>query len=524
METELSSTTKGCTIFLLDMGSEMVKEEFEPLIRGILCAIRDRIIQICLTSNNKELVSIVFYNTKNTSDFTENLEGMFGFVPVEYPGVSTVKKIDTLLNAEEGLIAAITKVTGGHAICSPSENFYICSKIFADSGPFKRKSVAMFTPNYNPFIDLETEVMDKSKDNVEELRKSDAVFSIIAVGLPNPELEEEEQINSVWTEFDPSAEMSTDPSKLINELRRKACSIRAATTCEFRLTDEFKFDVGLYVLVQPQTKNADAIKIDSETNAFIKKKGGWKVDFHSEEYDEENEKQLDELDMNASMECEFKNQKISFQMDEWHQMRNFTDAGFTILGFKEMETLDLADIMKSSHLMQVKSHCTNAVRAFRTLLETCYKKNVYAVASYCFRKVYGPKLVALIPKIDSADENAPADFIYDGFFVLQLGYKENIRDMSKKFEDKITKTPFNEVDSTVTAAKRFIEMFTADYSPLNYSNYVLEKHYQAVESIALDKDVDDIQVIRDVTVPYFKNPASKARGKTQLDTFIRLTD
>ena len=215
---------------------------------------------------------------------------------------------------------------------------------------------------------------------------------------------------------------------------------------------------------------------------------------------------LTEMDQNRSLTLG--TEEVTFKPSEMREMTaQFGTPGLRILGFKSKKLVKIShQIGPPIFIHPDDSRVIGSSKVFKALVLKMDSLEKAAIAELIPRKNSAPRIVALLPQLESfeADGNKDESF---GLHVIPLAYADDIRDI--QLDDKYKDGPSH--DTLVTKAKQIIKRMQLapafkgaepKYDSYDYPNPSLQKHYTVLQSIALEEDYEDVA---DYTLPDYKN-------------------
>jgi len=194
-----------------------------------------------------------------------------------------------------------------------------------------------------------------------------------------------------------------------------------------------------------------------------------------------------------------------------------SSPGLELLGFKPQSYL------KPYHYVQPglfaypeEKLVQGSAKLFRALLERCAARKVMAIGKLVARGNTKPRLVALLPQMEETDESGYQSSP-PGFHIIYLPFADDIRDLQKVTEQQIRVKPSVDQVEKARAVVRNLKSGKYDYNPENFPNPALQKHYRAIEAIALDRD--SVEEVKDMAEPDYDWMERKA--KQQIDDFVK---
>lgn len=183
-------------------------------------------------------------------------------------------------------------------------------------------------------------------------------------------------------------------------------------------------------------------------------------------------------------------ERVRFTPLEVYRMKQVMDPGLKLLGFKPISAIDQELHLKTTYFIYPSdARIKGSTKMFRALWEKCLEKEKAVICSCTLRKKSSPKLVALIPQREEADQDQEV-IRFDGFRMVQIPYAGDVRNL-KILEKEAAETD----DLSVGAFKEIIRKlsFKFGYKPSLFENPVIRTIYANVEAVTYQKEVEEIE-------------------------------
>lgn len=181
--------------------------------------------------------------------------------------------------------------------------------------------------------------------------------------------------------------------------------------------------------------------------------------------------------------------QVVFSAEEMKTIKSFGDPGLTLMGFKPKSALEQYHHYRSGYFVfpDEKSIKGSNV-AFLALVQEMESMGVIAVARMIYRKGSGPKFVALLPQLQTTDEDG-CQVNAAGMHMVFLPFAEDIRDVSVSKGLKADET-------AIQAAKEIVKTFAntdpeLEPAELPYQNPALQQHFKVLQCMALEEDLPE---------------------------------
>jgi len=196
--------------------------------------------------------------------------------------------------------------------------------------------------------------------------------------------------------------------------------------------------------------------------------------------------------------------RVFMSRAEAQDTKNFGQPALRVLGFKPLSALqDHHRIFHAYFVYPNERGVAGSAMLIAALVGTMLERKVLAVASYVARRNSEPVLVALLPQAEveeEGDQKQPP-----GFHMIRLPWAEEIRPLSFPLPDGL---PAEMPPNLQEAAREVVKsLLLPDFAPGCAENPVLQKHYAAVQALALSEEQPEETV--DVLQPDLAHLESK---------------
>lgn len=505
--------------FIIDYGEHMFLDggwRFRIAIQ----AVREQINSLACTGDLSELCSVIFVNTGKTNDLAQNYECIFVHRELTIIDAEYVKELDAILQNED-LQNAMQPLIGVSGLCDWADLFYLCRRIFQYSGHVLRKKfISIFTTDAE-----EIENKEKIKTHIDNFQEIGARINVFLIEHKREETEN----TQFWMTVDHELSRFSNIDDLNESLHFKHYALRASTSIPFVLCEGFEFAVGIYHLIKPRGKPS-AVLMNSETNERVEQRAHY---IPTDEHDSSVDIDLVQSTMSADERFEG---EINFQRniggvdvildrEELEKLRRFDRPGITVIGFKPLFLLKTSHRMSSAkYIYPLENVINGSSNVYRALFKRCLDRSLFILVRFTQKTNTSPQLCALVPQSVSHEGNnitLPTNYFYEGFHLLELPFAEEARNLCKRYETPIGgigKWPAANKEQ-VKVAKEFVSKLTTRFSPDQFFNPVLQRHYKAIETVALDLDFDIFKEEAenfDKLKPYYKNTTNADRVSSEL--------
>ncbi len=479
-----------------------------PFLSAIRCAsatMKNKII-----SSEDDLIGVLLYNTVKDRNMAA-FKGIYQLQKLDVPDAERIKELDKMGKSID-IFQSIIGSSQDEALMG--NVFWTCSSVF---GPLKKKSgskrVFLFTNEDSPHktnIGLQRAAKIRARDLADlgifielfSLSKTDHKFDLTTFYqdvLPIPVDEEEDFIQSQISESTEKFE------ELMAKVRRREARKRAIGRTMMTFGDGMKLAIRVYTLFI-EAKKGQYVWMDESSGKLAKPVTEWIGQLTGTTLDRTQ----------LQYYYDFGGQKAVFTKSELAAVKDLGQPGLTILGFRPKSWLKpFQNLTHSSFIFPDETEIRGSIVCFSALLKTMLEQEVVAVASYVARRTVVPKFVALIPQMESIDEETGAQVKPSGFHLIVLPFADDKRHLN--FEDEFTRTEPELVDQ----AKDIINKLTISggFDPEAFENPVLQRHYASLQALALDQELDEGD-LKDSIIPDLVRMQKRAGHK--IEEFIAM--
>lgn len=191
---------------------------------------------------------------------------------------------------------------------------------------------------------------------------------------------------------------------------------------------------------------------------------------------------------------ELAGERVHMSRAEVNEVKNFGEPGMHLLGFKPKRLLQPHHRIFHSYFMYPNERGVVGSSALcQALIDRLLEKDLMAMVRYIARRSAEPVLVALLPQAEVVDEDG-VQTRNPGFHMVRLPWGEEIRQINIPAPEVTGQPP-----GLLEAARDAINSMRLDaFRPGCAENPVLQRHYAAVQALALgeDKPADTVDVLQ----------------------------
>ncbi|KAE9029584.1 hypothetical protein PR003_g12164 [Phytophthora rubi] len=497
---ELAESGKDALIVLLDVRNAMFSPYphaaeakapstwFHAVVELVIKLLKSKVV-----ANDNSLLSVVFFGTNKRGE-AGTLEQVYEFQPLGYPSAQRIKDLQALL--ETDVQSAYESMENSDKL-SFSNALWQCGISFSNANLKKKDSqrIWIFTNDDSPQTPDAEEVgrIQKQVQNHTELKRTLNLFYITPPGKEVFDLSK--FYGCSFKDFSADAdeeavenEASYQPAFPVDSLDdlmdgslRKRFRKRRLTTFPLHITKGVSIGVELYVLVVAQRKNTP-VALDASTNTPLKTETKWLCEDTGAYLTPDQIKKY----------IDFGGKRVYFTRDDVVEIKHYDAPGLQLICFKPFSSLKWNENIRSPYFVYpCDGYIEGSSTAFMAILNSMVRKKKFALARLIARKTSEPRLVALVPQEEENDEMGQVQ--PSGFNVIFLPYLDDIRDIPV---DPVTSVDQEKID----AAKHLISTLKLTEAP-SFENPELQKHYAAIQALALDEEVLEFDETKDTTLP-----------------------
>ncbi|EFO83448.1 CRE-CKU-70 protein [Caenorhabditis remanei] len=576
------TANKKYTFFVIDGNPAMfetTKEGEVPEFQAALKLVLDEMVRVCCSRSLNNHIGIIVTGTKNSE--TEGLENSTLLVPMGVLGqeeVNTIKEI----REDEDLPSAVSNLTGGHHESDLSNVLNYCKRVFASCPNTRHQSVIYLTNNRNPFgrDDFwESSYFKRTKTAVTKIiglghRKTLGEFSVII--LPEDEYKptsKEEKSKEPWYQLD--TEVFSTECDAAARIRQKITAQRSHASLTVNIGPGVNFDVSVFSMVMEAKPldHSQKYTFDTEekivkTAGYVSKKAKSELEGAGNDDDEtpidETQKTLQRCKLlqeeavrnrrDLKKSIVLGGEKIILDGEQYEFMNEVDSKGVDVIGFVPMNRVDREVSVVSSKIIQPNDQTTlGSTNMYRALLDRCWARQQAIVCKYQSRSKQKMRIVALVPfKKDMTliepssfgddgeeiEDKKPdllhleqqraqvdsSEWLHEGFMLVGLPFREEIRDDFKRFEEQQTILTSPPTEGQIDTMKQFVKKLTMSYNPSFYENPRLLSERSA---LCLEATGEELIERKDTLEPYYQIANRLQRVGPQIEKIVEtfgLTD
>ncbi|EEY59535.1 ATP-dependent DNA helicase 2 subunit, putative [Phytophthora infestans T30-4] len=490
---ELPESGKDALIVLLDVREAMFSPYphmtakapstwFHAIVELVIKLLKSKVV-----ASDNSLLSVVFFGANKRGE-AGTLEQVYEFQPLGFPSAQRIKDLQALL--ETDVQAEFQSMQNSEKL-SFSNALWQCGISFSDANLKKKDSqrIWVFTNDDSPEGPDAEEVgrIKKQVQNHTELKRTLNLFYITPPGKESFDLskfygcsfqdfsaEENEEIVGNEAFFQPAFPVGSLDDLMDGSLRKRFRK-RRLTTFPLHITKGVSIGVELYALVVVQRKNTP-VALDASTNTPLKTETKWLCEDTGAYLTPDQIKKY----------IDYGGKRVYFTRDDVVEIKHYDAPGLQIICFKPLSSLKWNENIRSPYFVYPSDgYIEGSSTAFMAILSSMVRKQKFALARLIARKTSEPRLVALVPQEEENDEMGQVQ--PSGLNVIFLPYLDDIRDISAEPEK-------------IDAAKQLISKLKLTEAP-SFENPDLQKHFAAIQALALDEETLEFDETKDTTLP-----------------------
>ncbi|KAI9090439.1 SPOC like C-terminal domain-containing protein [Phlyctochytrium arcticum] len=499
---ERGFSEKDNVIFVIDAtlpmhsADESGMTHFNGALRCTARFLQNKIIQ-----SESDLMGLVFFGTRESKNDQE-----FKHIYVKYdldsPDAERILELEKLENDSDWAATTL----GRSDDYSLAEVLWTCSNLFSAKGQkFSSKRIFLITHNDNPHSN-NLAFQRNAKVRAQDLQDLGILIDLFPVETSSAIFDFEKFFRDLPAIVGAEAESGERPasaSRKYEEMQRKILRREVKKRTAFRvplqLHDSLVIGVRGYNLVLEQ-KKSNHTYLDSRSNAEVKAGTSWMCSASAQ------------FLMPTEMKSywTYGGEKIVFSKEEVQEIKYFRDPGLVLLGFKDQSLIKPHYNLKhGAFIYPDESEFTGSSSVFIHFLHRLDLRKKVALCRFIPRKNAAPRLVALFPQKSGIDSNG--DEVPCGFDLVYMPYSDDIRSVPK--HNAVLDLETVGVES-VNSMKEIIEAIPIrNYDASDYENPVLQKCYNNLQAIALQKDFPE--ELHDTTLPPVEGIHRLAGSKIQ---------
>ena len=446
-----------------------------PFALALRCA--SSMLQDKIISSDSDLLGIMLYAT----DKKRNVSGFDNIYVLQELDVPSAERILEL----EDIIAGRTSIVQlcGHLKPNVAPNIgnvlWVASMIFGNSAvKVGSKRVFLFTNEDDPLRN-DAVARDLAKTRAKDLADLGIEVELFSISKPGSGFNFETFFIDIRRvdDDDASSRFPTAAEhfeQLMERVRRKEYKKRTMLRLSMHLTGTMEIGVRLYNMIS-EAKRGGYVWLDSRQNEEVRPSTRYVTDVGEV---------VSVKDMKSYYV--FGGEKVVFDREELEQARDYGAPGLFLMGFKPRSALKRKHALKHALFVYPNDgDVSGSSVVFHALLARLGAQDKVAIMRFVPRSNSAPRFVALIPQQERFDADG-VQVAPPGFHLVFLPFSDDLRKLAKP--EEVVRAPTELVDR----ARRVVEKLELkDFSPSDYENPVLKRHYANLQALALNQDVPE---------------------------------
>eukprot|EP00485_Elphidium_margaritaceum_P001641 CAMPEP_0202690952 /NCGR_PEP_ID=MMETSP1385-20130828/5809_1 /ASSEMBLY_ACC=CAM_ASM_000861 /TAXON_ID=933848 /ORGANISM="Elphidium margaritaceum" /LENGTH=693 /DNA_ID=CAMNT_0049346293 /DNA_START=27 /DNA_END=2108 /DNA_ORIENTATION=- len=278
---------------------------------------------------------------------------------------------------------------------------------------------------------------------------------------------------------------------LENSLRVREMKKRSVVSCPLQIGADWRMAVKFFCVFRRATKESP-VWLDSRTNQPLTTATDWVCSATGAKVDNF------EQQVRTYHEYGPSKHRVYFTRAEMNELKSFGAPSLTLMGFKPLARLKpYYQVKPAQFIYPDEPRCIGSTVAFNALVQAMASLQQFAVCRYIARKNSGPRFVALVAQKE-------AKGVPNGMQMIFLPFADDIRKVEVKGQEDMKRCqPMDNAQHAILMNKcknlidrlvptRYRDMADGEMEDEFPCNPVLQKHYDALEALALEQ-VDDAE-------------------------------
>jgi ATP-dependent DNA helicase 2 subunit 1 len=468
------SVPRDALLFVVDCTSrgalEPLKPGGRPAVAEVLASAASVLKTKVITSSD-DRVGILLYGVRDMS----NPNSFEGIRIIQELGEPNAQRIRQLQQEVERSAEQFDEKYGMQRAVPLSEVFWTCTTIFNLSANPKRfqPRVFLFTGNELPCSSAAEEfaAITRAKDLL-DLGVEVEFFPMAPIGSAFSIEKFWGRVLPVETEGeDYLSQAAVKVNELERRVRRRVHRRRCLNRLNFELCPGAEISVGIYV---------NTIQAKAPSHVFLKRESNKVLKSDVKLLCEATGSILHPDDIQTYIEVA--GQRVFLSRAEINEAKYFGEPGLKLLGFKSAFKLESHHRIFHSYFVYPNEREVKGSAALcSTLINIMLERNLMALVRYIPRKSHEPFLAALLPQAESEDISGQAK--PPGLNMIRLPFADEIRELHFPANPNVDIS-----EEARNGARDLVQAMRLDlFTPGCVENPVLQKHYAAVQALALEE-------------------------------------
>mmetsp|Transcript_10370 Transcript_10370/g.24971 ORF Transcript_10370/g.24971 Transcript_10370/m.24971 type:complete len:615 (-) Transcript_10370:24-1868(-) len=467
---------KDAVLFVIDASNKDCLKPLKPDGRCLLAeamASAASVLKAKVISSPEDKVGVLLYGVREKQN-PNNFDGIRLLLDLDRPSAQRIKQLQQESSRTPAQLAERYGV--GRAV-PVSDVFWTSTTIFnlgANQAQFDSR-IFLFTCNDAP--SAAREELAAARTRVQDLMDMGVVVEFFPLHFPDQDF----SIERFWGELlpvDPTDYLQRAAVRLEDVervVRMRTHRKRTLQRLAFHLCPGVEASVSVFVTML-EAKVPPPVYLLNENNKPLKAE--------SKQICEQTGALLHPVDDIATY-VEVAGHRIFVTRAETQEAKHFGDPSLRVLGFKPLSSLQDHHRMFHAYFVYPNERgFTGSAALLSSLVSVMLERKVLALASCVARRNSEPVLVALLPQAEveeDGDQRQPP-----GFHMVRLPWAEEIRQLSFSLADGFPAVMPENLKERAREVVRSLQL--PDFVPGCAENPVLQKHYAAVQALALSEE------------------------------------
>lgn len=469
-------TLKDALLFVVDCSFKGVLEPLRPGGRPAVAEVLASAASVLKTkviTSPDDRVGVVLYGIREKNN-PNSFEGIRVIQELDRPNAHRIRQL------QQEVDRSAEQFEERYGMLRPvplSDVFWTCTTIFNLSANPKRYQprVFLFTGNEMPCNTL-------AEQDAAETRAKDLLDLGVEVEFfPMIPASSSFSIERFWGRVLPVesddyvSQAAVRVEELERRVRRRVHRKRVLQRLSFELCPGTEIAVGIHVNII-QAKVPNHVYLLNENNKLLKS--------DMKNLCEQTGSILHPVD-DIETYVDVAGKRVYVTRAEVNEAKYFGDSGVKLLGFKPASKLQSHHrIFHSYFIYPLEKEVKGSAALTATLIDTMLERKLMAIVRYIPRKSSIPFLAALLPQAESEDANGGDQARPPGFNMVLLPFADEIRKLIFSAPEGLPVA-----QELIDGALNVVNAMRIDgFTPGCVENPVLQKHYAAVQALALGEE------------------------------------
>ncbi|KAH9269886.1 hypothetical protein BASA83_008041 [Batrachochytrium salamandrivorans] len=451
---------------------------FSAALLGIAAFLQEKILQ-----NDADTIGLMFYSTRESQNLLA-IKSIYVKYDLDLPDINRILELESI--AQEATVFN-SQIGSSSEDYNYSDIYWVASTIFSKGAPdLSRKRLLVITNEDSP-EKIDSALHRVTRSRIAELERMHISVELFPVdkSATRPFILDVfyRHIPEFWAGDD--VDLSTIPLDdnfihLRNRIYLKKHKRKVAFRIPLHITGDLTIGIrGFYIVKDKMLQSSHSIERGTEKEVELQYISKCMTTGHF----------LIPTDLKHYYT--FGGEKVVFCNEEMLSIKSFGPPGMTLVGFMNISELKPKHNLRPSvFIFPDETLYTGSCSLFAHLLQRTWDRKKMAVCKLIARQNSSPRMIALLPQVQSVDffeNNAPA-----GFHAIFLPFGDDLRSIAHRPAD-VTSTILDAATELFGHATNSIMDFSL------FANPVIDRHNAYVEALALGRDCP--RETQDATMP-----------------------